>query len=231
MQNNENFVQNQVEKDNPELLGMIMNPREQFERIRENPKIVVALIVVTLLALIAALFSFKGMEQILEAELGAVSEEEMMILTIVAQITAVVTALFTPIVTVLISSAIYMLIAKIAQKDVTFKQLFSMFFYIAFINIGLSGFVNGFFSMFVKNANPEVALTSLNSIIGAEGVMGELLSSIEVFSIWGIVLTAMGLQIVAQFSKGLAWGTVIAFYIISIGILIGLTMISQTVGV
>src|SRR5690606_31447926 len=229
MQNNENFVQNQVEKDNPELLGMIMNPREQFERIRENPKIVVALIVVTLLALIAALFSFKGMEQILEAELGAVSEEEMMILTIVAQISAVVTALFTPIVTVLISSAIYMLIAKIAQKDVTFKQLFSMFFYIAFINIGLSGFVNGFFSMFVKNANP--ALTSLNSIIGAEGVMGVLLSSIEVFSIWGIVLTAMGLQIVAQFSKGLAWGTVIAFYIISIGILIGLTMISQTVGV
>lgn len=85
--------------------------------------------------------------------------------------------------------------------------------------------------MFVKNANPEVALTSLNSIIGAEGVMGVLLSSIEVFSIWGIVLTAMGLQIVAQFSKGLAWGTVIAFYIISIGILIGLTMISQTVGV
>lgn len=231
MQNNENFVQNQVEKDNPELLGMIMNPREQFERIRENPKIVVALIVVTLLALIAALFSFKGMEQILEAKLGAVSEEEMMILTIVTQISAVVTALFTPIVTVLISSAIYMLIAKIAQKDVTFKQLFSMFFYIAFINIGLNGFVNGFFSMFVKNANPEVALTSLNSIIGAEGVMGELLSSIEVFSIWGIVLTAMGLQIVAQFSKGLAWGTVIAFYIISIGILIGLTMISQTVGV
>lgn len=231
MQNNENFVQNQVEKEKPQLLGMIMNPREQFERIRENPKIVVALIVVTLLALIAALFSFKGMEQILEAELGAVSEEEMMILTIIAQISAVVTALFTPIVTVLISSAIYMLIAKIVQKDVTFKQLFSMFFYIAFINIGLNGLVNGFFSMFVKNANPEAALTSLNSIIGAEGVMGVLLSSIEVFSIWGIILTAMGLQIVAQFSKGLAWGTVIAFYIISIGILIGLTMISQTVGV
>lgn len=230
MHNNENFTQNQVELEKPSLLGMIMNPREQFERIRENPKIIVALIIVTVLTLIAAIFTLQGMEDLIADELVGLSDEEMMIVVIVAQVTAVVSAIFSPVIIVLISAGIYMLIAKIVQSDVTFKQMFSLFIYISFITTGLSGLINGFASMFVSDANPEVPLTSINSIIGAEGVLGVFLSSIEVFSIWGMILTAMGLQIVAKFSKGLAWGTVIAFYLISLGILIVITLISQTVG-
>ena len=58
--------------------------------------------------------------------------------------------------------------------------------------------------------------TSLGSLIGAEGTMGALLTSIEVFAIWGMILQAIGLQKVANFSKGLAWTIVIVFFAIGI---------------
>lgn len=229
MQNNET-IENVVELEKPSLIGLIMNPSEQFERIRKNPKIFVALIVVTIMTIVAALLSLQGMDEILEQEMVGVSEEELMIFTIATQITIVVMATFTPAIIILISSGIYMLIAKIVQSDVTFKQMFSLFVYVSFIT-ALGGLINGFFSMFVTGSNPNIPLTSLNSIVGAEGVLGVIFSTIEVFSIWGLVLTAIGLQIVAKFSKGLAWGTVIAFFIITLGFAIGATMLGEALGV
>lgn len=227
---NETMNENTVELKKPSLIGMVMNPREQFERIRKNPKIIVALIVITVLSIISVLFTLQSMSEVLEQEMVGISEEELMIFTIATQITAIVMATFTPAVSILITSGIYMLIAKIAQSDVTFKQMFSLFLYTSFIT-SLGSLINGFFSMFIAGTSPEVPLTSLNSIVGAEGVLGVTLSSIEVFTIWGIVLMAIGLQVVAKFSKGLAWGTVIAFFIISLLLGIGATVLSQTVGV
>ena len=46
--------------------------------------------------------------------------------------------------------------------------------------------------------------------------MGDLLTSIEVFTIWGVILSAIGLQKVADFSKGLAWTIAIVFFAIGI---------------
>ena len=49
-----------VEK--PSLIGMIMNPTVQFERIRENPKILVAILIVTFLTVIGMLMMSSGMD-------------------------------------------------------------------------------------------------------------------------------------------------------------------------
>lgn len=208
----------------PSLLGMITQPREQFERIRENPTILVPIIIVIILAIITTLFSLKGASAELDAELLELGEEGLLLFTIGLQITSVIVAIIAVPIAILIAAAIYLLVAKVAKSDVSFKQLFSMIVFTSFIT-SLGGLFNGIISLFTGSFNPEI--TSLNVIFGLDGVAGLFLSSIEVFSIWGIILTALGLQIVAKFPKGLAWGIVIAFTLIGIGFGVMAVMFEQ----
>lgn len=226
--NVENHMGNEARMEKPSLFGMIGSPRKQFERIRENPTILVALIVVTILAIISTLFTLQGMDVQLEEDLAGLGEGEMLLFTIITQVTAVIVATIAPSIVILIGAAIYLLIAKIAKTDVSFKQLFSMLAFIAFIT-SLGALLNGLVSFFIGGGyNPEVPVTSLNVIVGADGILGLILSSIEVFSIWGIILTAIGLQVVAKFSKGLAWGIVIAFNLIALAFGVMAVVIDQS---
>src|SRR5690625_1226488 len=85
-----------VEK--PSLFGMIMNPTEQFHRIRENPKIIVPLILVTILTAIGMLLMMQTMDFTETPELTmGVSEEELMFLTLVGQITFIIVGILTPV--------------------------------------------------------------------------------------------------------------------------------------
>lgn len=212
-----------VEK--PSILGIIMNPVEQFERIKNNPKVLVAMIVVTLLTTLGMYMMTQGIDYTQQPGLGAMDEDELMILTMVANFTMVITGLFTPIVTVLISAAIYLLIAKITHRDVTFKQLLSMNTYI-FVISTISMLVNGLAIMLVGGAaDADTLFTSVNSIVEADGALGALLNSIEIFTIWNLIITALGLQIVAKFSKGLSWGVVLIIFVI----MTGFTMMSAGV--
>lgn len=214
MTNEINEVEEVVVKK-PSLFGMIMNPTEQFDRIRKNPKIIVALLLVTILTTIGMALMLQTMDFESSPELVGFSEEELMFAALIGQITFVVVGVFTPVFVILISTIVFIIIAKIVRSEVSFKQLFSMNTYIFMIS-ALSFIVNGLAFLVVGNGNPEIYFTSLNSIINAEGVAGAFLNSIEVFSIWGLIITAIGLQVVARFSKGLSWAVVIGFYIVSL---------------
>ncbi len=50
-----------------------------------------------------------------------------------------------------------------------------------------------------------------------------LLSSVDVFSIWTIVLLAIGFRIVGKVSNAVAWGTVLAIWGLGILIKVGMT--------
>lgn len=201
-----------VEK--PSLIGMIMNPTVQFERIRENPKILVAILIVTFLTVIGMLMMSSGMELPTDdPELAGMSEEELMVIAMISQVSFVIVGLFTPIFTIFISTVVLLIIAKIVRSEVSFKQLFSMNTYIYMIS-ALGILLNGLIFMILQVGDPEVYITSLNSIVHAEGVLGEFLGIVEVFSIWSLIITGIGLQVVAKFSKGLSWSIVVAFFIV-----------------
>ena len=112
-----------VEK--PSLIGMIMNPTVQFERIRENPKILVAILIVTFLTVIGMLMMSSGMELPTDdPELAGMGEEELMVIAMISQVSFVIVGLFTPIFTIFISTVVLLIIAKIVRSEVSFKQLF-----------------------------------------------------------------------------------------------------------
>src|SRR5690625_491213 len=206
--------ENEVNVEKPSLLGMITDPITQFERIRMNPKVLVPFIIVTVLTAIGMLFMLSQIDLIGDDPyFNSMGEEELMYMTIFIQIIFVITGLLTPAISILISTVVYLIIAKIVKSAVSFKQLFSMATFIYIISV-LSIFINALAFLAISNPDPNLLLTSLNSLVEAEGALGAFLGSIEIFTVWGMILSAIGLQIVAKFSKGLSWGIVIGIFVI-----------------
>lgn len=198
----------------PKLFGMIMNPREQFERIRERPLVWLPLLIVTVLTVIGLSMMAAGIDFMDQPGLEGIPAEELQMIETISKITFIVIGIISPAFAILISTVIYLVVAKIAHKEVGFKQLFSMNTYIYIISV-LSMIINGIAFMVVGNASEDTMFTSLNSIVNASGATGALLNMIEVFSIWTLILNAIGLQLVGTFSKKLAWGVVIAVFLIT----------------
>lgn len=213
------------EVENPSLIGMINQPKEQFRRIKANPKILFPLIIITILTIVAALLTISSMEPDLEG-LQEFSEGELLVIEIMTNIATVITSMIAPALVILISAAIYFIIAKASGKNVSFKQMFSLITHITFIST-IGSLLNGILAFIFSGNLTEMSYTSLNVFFAADGAAGVLLGSIEVFSIWVIILTAIGLQKVANFTKTLAWSVVIGINILLVFLAILLVMLEQ----
>lgn len=204
--------------EKPKLLGMITNPTEQFLKIKQNPVIWVPLIIVSLLMMVGAILTALNIDFTSDPKL----QESIEVLGIdeglMVQLSAVFAglgSLFLPGLTALISTVIYLVIAMVIKKPVSFSQLFSMNTYILFIS-ALSVLVNGLLS-FVLTGESTLLFTSLAAIIQTDNLMIEsVLSMVEIFTIWGLILTMIGLQKVANFSKRVSVIIVGGFYLLSI---------------
>ena len=62
----------------------------------------------------------------------------------------------------------------------------------------------------------DALYTSLGVFINVDGPMGVLLANIEVFGIWTLILTVIGLQRVAQFTKSQAMIVALVFFFVGI---------------
>lgn len=217
MNEENNEQQEEVQLEKPSLFGMFLEPRKQFERLKDNPKILIPFIIVAILTTIGMFLTLSQVDIIgNDPAFANMGEEELMLVTIVTQVIYVLTGLFAPACSIVISSLVYFIVAKIVKSEVTFKQLFSMNTFIYIIAV-LGVFVNALSFFAIANPDPNMFLTSLNSIIEADGALGVLFTSIEIFSIWNIILTAIGLQIVAKLSRGLSWGLVIGIFVVLTG--------------
>src|SRR5699024_12688027 len=87
---------------------------------------------------------------------------------------------------------------------------------VIYINSSFRIIVNGLHSM-IKTKDPTLYLISLAAVIQTDNMMiKNVLIMVEFFAIWGLVLTIIGLQKVAGFSKVTATSFVLGFYILSL---------------
>src|SRR5699024_11018342 len=148
----------------------------------------------------------QGIDYTQQPGMDVMDENELMIMTTIANATVDIIGVFTPVFSVLVSSAIYFAVAKIAHSDVTFKQLISMNTYI-FVISTISMFVKDLAIMLVVRASDtDTLFTSVSCIVLAEVAHCVFLDIIELFIIWDIIFTALCLRVVAKFSKGVSWG-------------------------
>ncbi|MFP7295850.1 Yip1 family protein [Neobacillus niacini] len=208
----ENQTEMITKQQKPSLFGMFTSPGEQFERIKLSPKIWVPLFIVSILYAIGMTFMALSMDASTLIEQG-VPEDQVDLVLGITKVTVAITGILTPIIGVLISSAIHLIITKIASSPVTFKQLFSMNTHI--MVIGAIGVILNTAIRYAIGGNPEIYVTSLAGVLNQEKT--GILSSFEIFSIWTMIVTAIGLHKTAQLSKGLAWTIAIVFFLIGIG--------------
>jgi Yip1 domain len=204
-------LQEKQKKEKPSLLGMLWSPGEQFDRIKGNPKVWLPLLIIGVMYGIGMFLmtSMLDMEALLGEDISADQAESI---ATISKITVVVTGVLSPLLIVLVSSSVQLLIAKIVSSTVSFKKLYSMNTYIAFI--GALGLLLNMIVSAAFGGNPEIYVTSLAGVLNVE--KAGLSSSIEVFSIWQMFLTAIGLHKVAQVSKKLSWTIAIVFFLFSV---------------
>lgn len=199
----------------PSLFGMFWSPREQFEKIRQNPRIWIPLMMVTILYIVAytvLAMSLKAEDLMLPGM--TLAEAEMVVA--ISKATTVVSGFFVPVFTILISSVIYLIIVKIAKKDTTFKQLFSMNTHIMIIGaVGI--LLNYLIIVMIGGSSAEAVLTSLAGLFNSKSTVLEMF---ELFSIWQFILTAIGLYKVGQLSKIASVIIVIIFFLFSLSMAI-----------
>jgi hypothetical protein len=195
------------DKQKPSLLKMFWRPREQFVKIRSNPIIATPLIIVTVIYIMASMVKalFIRAEDLMLP--GMTAQEADMVAATAKAFTAML-GFISPVFTILFMTLIYFIILKIARKNTTFKQLFSMNTYIFVVQaVGL--LVNSLLMMVIDSSSGS-AITSL-ALFNRDW---SLLNAIELFTIWKFVLTAIGFHLVGQLSKSTSIILVIVLFII-----------------
>ena len=161
----ENQTEIVTKEKKPSLLGMFTSPGEQFERIKQVPKIWVPLLIVSILYVVG--MTLMAMSMDVSTLIGEeIPKEQVEIVLGFAKVTMVITGIITPIFAVLISSAIQLIITKIASSPATFKQLFSMNTYIMII--GAVGLILNAAIRYAIGGNPEISVTSLAGLLNQE---------------------------------------------------------------
>src|SRR5699024_499978 len=125
--NEEEKEQQGISLEKPSLFGMFLEPKKQFERLKDNPIILVPFIIITVLTTIGMVVMMSLVDVIAQGpDLAKMGEDELMFVTIFTQVIFVITGILAPAVSILVSSLVYFIVAKIAKSEVSFKQLFSM---------------------------------------------------------------------------------------------------------
>ena len=198
------------DKQKPSLPKILWRPKEQFVKITSNPIMATPLIVVTVIYIMASMVKalFIRTEDLMLP--GMTAQEADMVAATAKAFTAM-SGFISPVFTILLTTIVYFIILKIARKNTTFKQLFSMNTYIFVVQaVGL--LVNSLLMMFIDSSSGS-AITSL-ALFNRDW---SLLSAIELFTIWKFVLTAIGFHLVGQLSKSTSIILVIVLFIIQSG--------------
>ncbi|MDV2682812.1 Yip1 family protein [Alkalihalophilus lindianensis] len=192
-------------KEKPSLFKVITDPGEQFSRIKENPKVLVPLLIVTVIyALWAAIMAFTTDFQALVGDIpnggdaAFFAEAEGFI-----RMTTFITSIIMPTLGAVIGAFIMWIAVKLTAGNATYKQLFSLNVFISLI-AGLGLLINILIAT-MFNLNPIQMITGLTVLFDPFDPLYAFIAIFEVFAFWTLILTALGLQIVASMRPATAW--------------------------
>lgn len=209
----------------PSVLGILTSPKEQFQRMNQNPTFWGPLIIFTILGTILVVaqayltvndpaFIQESMEQF-KGQSGPAPDPEFLKLTTL--VISIFIGFFTVPVVTLVGALVCWVMVIIFQGETTFRKMFSLNVHLSILSI-LSMVLTIVYAFITGNAMETIAPTSLAAVVSAEGALKGILASVEVFVIWSVFLTAMGLSVVGELSKGKAWTISLILY--GIGVLL-----------
>lgn len=232
-----------AEPEKPEMseigtLGNIfIEPGRTFEDLRRKPRFIIATILLGLMvgSFIFAFNSVMGEsrikrfanEQIDKAAPNAPPEQREMQVGIQLAINRYIPFVM-PILMIiicLIGGLLYWVASKAFGSGISIMGAIAVYVYASFPQ-SVVGMIANIIVLFLKNPDDIDIAASSRGVIQANlgffidgkamPVLATLLSTIDLFQIWGWILAAIGLRVVGKMSAGSAWTIVIIFAIIGI---------------
>lgn len=201
--------------EKPSILGMITSPGVQFERMKHSNAVWGAFCLLSLFAGAVAAVSVYAYSQSPEA-IKIAQETGFEVPLAVSLGTGVVIGIISMVVGYFISAAVYKILMMFMGNDTSYKKLLAIVVYSSVISL-LGLLVNGVLAI-VLGGDGQDMYTGLGPIFASTGgVMHGIAKSIEVFTIWGFIVTWLGLQITAGLSKKQATILVVVFFILTLG--------------
>jgi len=222
------------------LLNIFMEPGRTFEDLRKKPRFILGLILIAILASasVFALYQKVGEEGVRRAvneqldrspqTANMPAEQRQGIVSLNLTIQKFMPLIVIVIVTVFVFliGLFYFLGAKAFGGNGGFLHAVSVVVYSS-IPPAVIGGIAGFIVLALKSAEDidlsaaqRGGLVQANPSMFIDGkaqpVLAAILSSIDVFQIWGWILAAIGLRITNKLSSGSAWAVVIIFALIGV---------------
>ncbi|MED2865901.1 Yip1 family protein [Bacillus thuringiensis] len=210
-----NLNTQKVGGEKPSLFGMITSPGLQFERMKNSNAVWGAFWILSLLSGItggigAYVYSLTPESIKLNQELGV---NVTPVMTFGA---GFVFGVIGMIIGFFISAAVYKVLMMLMSNDTSYKKLLTINVYSSIISV-LGLLINIVLALILGGSGKEL-YTGLGPIFASSGgAVKGIANSIEVFTIWGFVITWLGLQITAGLSKKKATILMVIFFILTIG--------------
>ena len=199
-----------------DFIDIWFSPRQLFAR-RANDSWAVPMLVIAALSIVLA-FVFRPVQQAMQqAAMAArgMTEEQMAAARNIGGVMSVVGIIFAPIgmtVAVLIGSLITWIAAKIASIDVGFRRALMITTFVTFLLL-LQQALGGIFMTMKLNKGQEIDAIKDNSFgilrfmnpAEMNDIVVALLSRLDLFAIWAMVLYAIAFMAAAKAPKGSAW--------------------------
>jgi hypothetical protein len=210
-----------------DLVRVLFEPTAVFERVRERPRFLLPAIGLSVIVIVITYFMQPFTQAAMASRMAQMAQQNPQAAANAAKFQSI-GIVFAPIgvfIALLIAAVIYwLLVMLVAGGDAKFKTLLSVAAYTALPAILLQAATLAVLKM--KGVEAVSSMEDLRPPLGlnllapnATGFTGAVLAGINPFSLWGMVLTAIGIQVTHKTSKGGAY--TVAIIAMLLGVLIG----------
>ena len=221
-----------------DLIGALTSPAATFERLRSNPVWLGAVVILLLVAIVGTAVTVPKIDfaEITRAQIEAggqqVTEEQMDTALAFGEKFGAIMAfaqagLMLPLGWLLIALLMWVLIRMLGGLDLSFKQSFS-----TTVHAMAPWILHTLLSLPLLFARSEVSAEeiqtggvlkhTLASFVEAEGALQQAFVSINVFSIWAVVLLGIGFSVVGQVSRAKAFGAAFGLWVLGVVVKVAL---------
>jgi len=209
-----------------DLVRVLFSPGEVFERVRERPKFLLPWIGLSIIIVLIAYMMMPFTHAAMASRMAQIAQQNPQAAANAAKFEMFGIA-FAPIfllIGLLISAGLlWLLVTLFAGGDSKFVTLLSVSTYVAVPTMLLQ--IAGVIVLKMKGVDAVTSPDDLRPPLGLNllapdtgGFMGALLAGINPFSLWAMVLTAIGVQVTHKTSKGAAY--TVAIIATMLGVLI-----------
>ncbi|NPC92393.1 YIP1 family protein [Bacillus sp. WMMC1349] len=203
----------------PSILGLFLKPGVHFERMSKKPSIWLPFIIVLVINLVGVTLASLKIDY--EKFMKTTNFQKEYIENPDAEqahfISQIIGSIIACIILVLVASFIYWLCVKLSGGTTTYLKMLSMSLFVSIV-FSFTTLIRGIY-IYLTDHYIEGNVTTLAHLIPSKPPLTGILNSIELFSILGFFLLAIGFEKVGGISKKSAWISTVVSFILSILVL------------